>query len=77
MTLKEFVADRGFTMYEFRMFDKKTQEQWRQEHYEANRQEQIERDRFPSTFMHSIDFIDEKEEILERKAMQQSLSEKF
>ena len=67
MTLKQFVADRGFTMGEFRMFDKRTQEEWRKEHYDLNRQEQIERDRFPTTFLNSIDFHDEEEEILERK----------
>jgi hypothetical protein len=67
MKLKEFLADKGFTMGEFKMFDKKTQDIWRKEHYELNRAEQIERDRFPSTFMHSIDFVDEEEEILLRK----------
>lgn len=67
MKLKEFLAERGFTMGEFKMFDKKTQEQWRKEHYELNREEQIERDRFPTTFMNSIDFVDEEYEILQRE----------
>ena len=67
MTLKEFVAERGFTLGEFRMFDAETQKQWRKEHYELNRQQQIEHDRFPATFMNSIDFTDTKDEILERK----------
>lgn len=75
MTLKEYLADKGFTKGEFKMFDKKTQELWRKEHYDMNRNEQIERDRFPSTFMNSIDFIDEKQEIVERELQKRNNTE--
>lgn len=77
LTLKEYVANKGFTMSEFQMFDKKTQEQWREEQYILNREEQIERDRFPSTFMHSIDFVDEEDEIAERETTKKQNANMF